>query len=144
MKSSNGSPSWLLLFCSYLTFFFSFFFRRVVSRLCASRAVARTTNLPWRQWSGSIGWNYQGNDKVGPLDVQRGSCPLQEMSNIPTWWCNVTNVSSFFPSKRFLAPLPESRSVRWTPTTPSSNFPRSRHILGLRWVNRYRSPFTSL
>lgn len=43
--------------------------------------------------------------------------------------------------RRFLARQPESRSERWTPTTQSSNSPRSRHILGVRWVNRYKSPF---
>lgn len=32
--------------------------RCVVSWLCTRRAVARTTNLPWRQWCGSAGWNY--------------------------------------------------------------------------------------
>lgn len=45
---------------------------------------------------------------------------------------------------RFSAPQLESRSEKWTPTTLSSNFPRSRHILGLRWVSRYRSTFISL
>lgn len=137
-RPHDGEIRWCPL-CLILSLF-SVFFRRVVGRLRAGRAFIRTADLPWWQRSGSVGGNHQGICWSDPLAVKR----FLFLLHVDSW--QRQNATFFFCSVlfRFSAHQPGSRSERWTPTTPSSSFLKSRHTLGLRWVSRYKSPFTSL
>lgn len=64
------------VFCPYLTRLSIFLggkspfsCRCVVSWLCTGGAVARTTDLPGRQWSGPAGWNYQSKNPPWSVDI---------------------------------------------------------------------------
>ena len=53
--------------------------RYLVSWVCSCRTVARATNLPWRQWGGSAGGDYQGPGHAHQRADQRDEPKLYQI-----------------------------------------------------------------